>query len=126
MKKVNRIRIFFILTVLLIVSLYRFMITTPKHAPEETATEQIAAETQAAGSETEKSIFTSSTVIDYQYLIVEENDYLTVYSADDTTVYEYTDIRYSDLDDHLRHKIRNGYYIKDDAELFGFLENYSS
>ena len=112
MKKVNRIRIFFILTVLLIVSLYQFMITTPKHAPEETATEQ--------------SIFTSSTVIDYQYLIVEESDYLTVYSADGTTVYEYTDIRYSDLDDHLRHKIRNGYYIKDDAELFGFLENYSS
>ena len=102
------------------------MITTPKHAPEETATEQIAAETQAAGSETEKSIFTSSTVIDYQYLIVEESDYLTVYSADGTTVYEYTDISLEGLPENLQKEIQNGKYIETSESLYGFLENYSS
>ena len=57
---------------------------------------------------------------------MEEGDYLTVYYADRETVYEYTDIRYSDLEDNLRQKIRKGYCIQDEAVLFGFLENYSS
>ena len=64
--------------------------------------------------------------IDYKFVIVEEGDYLTVYYADRETVYEYTDIRYSDLEDNLRQKIRKGYCIQDEAVLFGFLENYSS
>ena len=46
--------------------------------------------------------------------------------ADQVTLYEYTDIRYSDLPDALRQKIRKGYCIKDEEALFGFLENYSS
>lgn len=91
---------------------------------EQASTEQISAE--ESDTESEVSVLPVSQSLDYKYVIVEEGDYLTVYFADRKTVYEYTDIRYSDLEDSLRHKIRKGYCIRDEAELFGFLENYSS
>ena len=55
-----------------------------------------------------------------------DTDYLTVYYADRRTVYEYTDIRYSDLEDTLRQKIRKGYWIENEEQLYGFLENYDT
>ncbi len=64
--------------------------------------------------------------INYKYVIIEEGDYLTVYYADRRTVYEYTDIRYSDLEDTLRQKIRKGYWIENEEQLYGFLENYDT
>ena len=42
------------------------------------------------------------------------------------TTYEYTDIHYDELPELLRQEIRNGKYIESTAELYGFLENYSS
>lgn len=76
--------------------------------------------------ETENSVLPVIQTLDYKYVIVEEGDYLTVYHADRETIYEYTDIRYSDLEDSLRQKIRKGYCIRDEEALFGFLESYSS
>lgn len=125
MKKVNGIRIFFILTVLFTIGCYQAANWNEINEPEEqTATEQLSAEEPAA--DTEAAVLPVSQTFDYKYVIIEEGDYLTVYFADRKTVYEYTDIRYSDLEDSLRHKIRKGYCIRDEAELFGFLENYSS
>ena len=49
-----------------------------------------------------------------------------MYYADRRTVYEYTDIRYSDLEDTLRQKIRKGYWIENEEQLYGFLENYDT
>lgn len=128
MKKVNSIRIFSVLTVLFCISCYQAMRWTGTE--EERETEQIE-ETELLSAEenepeTEYSVFPVIQTLDYKYVIVEEGDYLTVYHADRETIYEYTDIRYSDLDDTLRQKIRNGYCIKDEEALFGFLENYSS
>lgn len=128
MKKVNSIRIFSILTVLFCISCYQAMRWTGTEEEQETEqieeTELLSAEENEP--ETEYSVFPVIQTLDYKYVIVEEGDYLTVYHADRETIYEYTDIRYSDLDDTLRQKIRNGYCIKDEAALFGFLENYSS
>lgn len=126
MKKVNRIRIFFILTVLLGIGCYQMIywkdteeILPQKEASETPMTEEIEPETEYIAIPVNQTA-------DYKFIILEEEDYLTVYYADRNTVYEYTDIRYSDLEDSLRQKIRNGYCIKDEEVLFGFLENYSS
>lgn len=125
MKKVNSIRIFFILTAFVAIGCYQAANwKVEEKMTEQASTEQISAE--ESDTESEVSVLPVSQSLDYKYVIVEEGDYLTVYFADRKTVYEYTDIRYSDLEDSLRHKIRKGYCIRDEAELFGFLENYSS
>lgn len=127
MKKVNSIRILCILTVLFLIGFYQ--IVNLKYTEEEA--EMISTEPQIAVEETESEAkeYTAvpvSRTLEYKFIIVEESDYLTVYYADQVTVYEYTDIRYSDLPDDVRQKIRKGYCVKDEDTLFGFLENYSS
>lgn len=125
MKTVNRIRIFCILTVLLGITGYQFLSrqnTEEKQIPISTEKMTVVKEREA---ETEEVLPVSQTT-EYDYVIVEEGDYLTVYHADRTTLYEYTDIQYSHLPEPLRRKIRKGYFIRNEAELFGFLENYSS
>ena len=56
----------------------------------------------------------------------EVNGYLVVYLGDRKTPYEYTDIPYDELPALVREEVRNGKYIKNAEELYGFLENYSS
>ncbi|MBR4999103.1 MAG: hypothetical protein IKY10_04400 [Clostridia bacterium] len=46
--------------------------------------------------------------------------------SDRETVYEYTDILVSELPYVLQNEIKNGKYIENMQELYGFLENYSS
>lgn len=127
MNKVNGIRIFFILTVLFLIGCYQIMQREePVETPIQKAEEQILPETMEIEIETEQTAVPVNQTIEYKYVIVEEGDYLTVYYADRETVYEYTDIRYSDLEDDIRQKIRKGYCMENEAVLFGFLENYSS
>lgn len=125
MNKVNGIRVFCVLTILFGIGCYQVMhLKNTKEPPQEEVTEQIFAE--AEDMETEEAAVEASRTIDYKFVILEEGDYLTVYLADRETVYEYTAIRYSELEDELQKKIQDGYCIKDEAALFGFLENYSS
>lgn len=60
------------------------------------------------------------------YYLMEVNGYIVVYFSDKKTPYEYTDIHYDELPELLRQEITNGKYIESTAELYGFLENYSS
>ena len=60
------------------------------------------------------------------YYLKELNGYVVVYLSDKKTVYEYTDIAYDDLPENVRNEIRYGKYIRSQADLYGFLENYSS
>lgn len=60
------------------------------------------------------------------YYLCEVNGYIVVYKSDKKTPYEYTDILYKELPELLKKEIKNGKYIKDEKELYGFLENYSS
>lgn len=122
MKKVNCIRIICVAAVaavILVVGLWGN--PTKEDVPPET---EIIVETEIP-ADTEP-VLTVNQNINYKYVIIEEGDYLTVYYADRRTVYEYTDIRYSDLEDTLRQKIRKGYWIEDEEQLYGFLENYDS
>lgn len=122
MKKVNCIRIICVAAVaavILVVGLWG------NPAKEDVSPEtEIIVETEIP-ADTEP-VLTVNQNINYKYVIIEEGDYLTVYYADRRTVYEYTDIRYSDLEDTLRQKIRKGYWIEDEEQLYGFLENYDT
>lgn len=60
------------------------------------------------------------------FYLYEVNDYVVVFENDKNTPYEYTDILYEELPELLRQEIRNGKYIKNEEELYGFLENYTS
>ena len=122
MKKVNRIRI---LCVLAVVSLILVLGYFGNRAEEEVPMDTEQALPTEIPMDTEPSL-TVNHNINYKYVIIEEGDYLTVYYADRRTVYEYTDIRYSDLEDTLRQKIRKGYWIENEEQLYGFLENYDT
>lgn len=122
MKKVNCIRIICVAAVAAVILAAGLWGNPAKEdVPPET---EIIVETEIP-ADTEP-VLTVNQNINYKYVIIEEGDYLTVYYADRRTVYEYTDIRYSDLEDTLRQKIRKGYWIEDEEQLYGFLENYDT
>lgn len=126
MNKVNGIRIFFVLTVLLGIGCYQVIYLKDMEDEAQTeVTEQIWEDALGTETEEEEAVPVSRTV-DYKFVIVEEGDFLTVYLADRVTVYEYTGIRFSELEEGVRERIREGYCVKDEEALFGFLENYSS
>lgn len=62
----------------------------------------------------------------YQYYLMAEDGYISVYLDDKTTLYENTTIRFESLPQKLQKEIQDGKYLKDDRELYNFLENYSS
>lgn len=68
----------------------------------------------------------SSTFDKEGYYLLETNGYVVVYESDRHTPYEYTDIVFEELPEILKQEIKNGKYIKNEEELYGFLENYTS
>ena len=60
------------------------------------------------------------------YYLMEVNGFVVVYLSDKKTPYEYTDIKCDGLPSEMQEEIRNGKYMEDAKELYGFLENYSS
>ncbi|MBO5292783.1 MAG: hypothetical protein J6B10_06350 [Lachnospiraceae bacterium] len=60
------------------------------------------------------------------FVLVAENNYITVYRADTDEVYLYTDIRLDELPATVREEIILRKYIDSEAELYNFLESYSS
>lgn len=75
----------------------------------------------------EDSVLTDSNTLSNDcYFLYDKNGYVVVYHSDKKTLYEYTDILVSELPVNLRTELRNGKYIENLDELYGFLENYSS
>ncbi|OLA92328.1 MAG: hypothetical protein BHW44_02910 [Roseburia sp. 40_7] len=110
MTKTNRIRASFILGAAILTGagcLWNASLETSKPKQEEMK--------ETSGSETP-----------YEYVVVNDNGYLTVYQKDLKTVYFQTDIPYAELHTELQKKIDQGYLIQDAEELYDFLENYSS
>lgn len=60
------------------------------------------------------------------YYIKASEGYVTVYLADQKTVYEYTSILVEDLPAELQKRVENGYKVTSLGQVYGFLENYSS
>lgn len=61
-----------------------------------------------------------------KYYIASENGKIVIYHSDKETIYYETSISTSQLPDEIKEKIKNGFFIETDMELYEFLENYSS
>jgi hypothetical protein len=64
--------------------------------------------------------------LSYAYCLYIENGAVTVYYSDKTTVYSYTGIQAETLPDSLRKELYSGKELDSPAELYDFLETYSS
>lgn len=62
----------------------------------------------------------------YKYYIGIRNNMVVVYYSDKKTVYEYTGINCKTLPMEERKKLNYGIYVRDEGELYGILEDYSS
>ena len=60
------------------------------------------------------------------FFLKAEKDYVIVYLSDKETIYETSSIRFSSLPAKIREEIKAGKYLKNQQELYSFLENYSS
>ncbi|MDO4311876.1 MAG: hypothetical protein Q4C52_02190 [Eubacteriales bacterium] len=95
------------------------------HAAMERAEEEKYSETK--DNETQESIETEGEALKNEcYYLMEKNGYVVVYLGDKKTVYEYTSIEVETLPVTLQNEVKNGKYMENMEELYGFLENYSS
>ena len=62
----------------------------------------------------------------WAYILLEEDGYVAVYRGDRETLFSATDIRMTDLPEDLQQEIREGKGIETEAQLYNFLESYSS
>ena len=134
MKKVNRIRLYFILgTVFGITGYFAGYRYVTGEFPEEitvmpeTATEPETDQDRGAEEPDTEPVAESALIQkSYEYVIVAEDGYLSVYRADQKTKYMDTDISVKELNDDIKEEIRHGNKFENAEELYGFLENYSS
>ena len=118
MTKTNRIRASFILGAAILTGAVCLWNASLETAPEK--------KQEKSKPKQEEMKETASSETPYEYVIVNDNGYLTVYQKDLKTVYFQTDIPYAELHTELQKKIDQGYLIQDAEELYDFLENYSS
>lgn len=82
---------------------------------------------EAKRKEEEQSVSTQGNAEKAEcYYLLELNGFVAVYQNDKTTVYEYTNIRVSELPEEIQAEIQSGKKIETTEKLYGFLENYSS
>lgn len=62
----------------------------------------------------------------YEFLLVDHNDYVAVYQLPEREIYEYTDVIMEVLPEEVQKEVQEGKYIKNEEELYNFLENYTS
>lgn len=72
-----------------------------------------------------KKIYDSSKV-EFRYYLIAIDGEVVVYYGDKKTVYEYTGIETKRLSAEDRKALKKGIEVKDEQELYGILENYSS
>lgn len=72
-----------------------------------------------------KRIYDSSKVT-YRFYLIAVDGEVVVYYGDKKTVYEYTGIETKNLSKEERTMLKKGLEVKDEEELYGILENYSS
>lgn len=63
---------------------------------------------------------------EYQFKLVNDSNYVTVYLVPEYELFEYTDIIMDVLPVELQEEIQEGKYLKNEEELYNFLENYTS
>lgn len=134
MNKTNRVRMLFLITTGFICVGYYIGYeilsdyTNQRAQQQNILTAEQPVETETSGENQDESTEAeiSKMNIPYQYVIVEEEGYLTVYMQDLSTIYMYTAIRMQDLSTELQDEIRIGKPFTSLEDLYEFLENYSS
>ena len=63
---------------------------------------------------------------EYEYLLRNHDGYVAVYQLPENEIYEYTDVIMEILPARLQEEIHDGKYLRNDEELYNFLENYTS
>ncbi len=63
---------------------------------------------------------------EYEYLLRNQDGYVTVYQLPEDEIYEYTDVIMEILPARLQEEIHDGKYLRNEEELYNFLENYTS
>ena len=82
---------------------------------------------EIARTETEQTVSTQGGAHKEEvYYLKNRNGYVIVYLDDQTSIYEYTNIRVEELPEELQNEIREGKRLEGKDKLYGFLENYSS
>lgn len=66
------------------------------------------------------------TKIKYKYYLIAIDGEVVVYYGDKKTIFDYTGIKTSKLSKKERNALKKGVEVKDEDELYGILENYSS
>lgn len=64
--------------------------------------------------------------VKFRYYLIADEGEVVAYYGDMKTVYERTGIAVEDLSKHDKKELKKGIEVKDEEELFGILENYSS
>lgn len=62
----------------------------------------------------------------YEYILRSHDGYVAVYEFPGNEIYEYTDVILEILPEGLQEEILEGKYLKNEEELYNFLENYTS
>ena len=81
---------------------------------------------RAQEKEMKKHVVNAEEEIENCYYIKESDGYVTVYTSDQKTVYEYTSILVDELPEKIQEKVKKGIKVTSLSQLYGFLENYSS
>lgn len=112
------------LALLLCVSLSVVWITGQVNRDTELPEDIIVQETEKTNDE--ETVYSSKTVDEYKYVIMDVDGHLTVFYSDNETVYFDTGIRSENLSDAVRSDLQCGIRFLTEEELYEFLENYSS
>lgn len=75
---------------------------------------------------TEECVPTQKELNGYSYIIYQDGERLTVYNSDNKTTYMETDILVEQLPEELQNQLAFGISFQTEADLFDFLESYSS
>lgn len=81
---------------------------------------------QKALLEMEQELLEEYVDLEECYYIKGSDGYVTVYFADEETVYEYTSIPMNELPERIQKELQEGKKVKTIRQVYGFLENYSS
>ena len=92
--------------------------------------DMVPAEGETGESVAEKALAAEETGVDpsnqYEFLLVDHNDYVAVYQLPEREIYEYTDVIMEVLPEDVQKEVQHGKYIKNEEDLYNFLENYTS
>lgn len=62
----------------------------------------------------------------YEFVLINNDNYVAVYRLPENEIYEYTDVIMDVLPADLQEEIQRGKYLRNEEELYNFLENYTS